>query len=145
MRMKMWLSAVILLSGVLPLQAIAQSSAPAPEAKPLQAIPYSPSLDLSDMDRSVDACVDFYKFSCGGWQKNNPIPADQANWSVYGKLATENEQFLWGILEDAAKPCPDARRYSRRSGTTLPRAWTHPPSTPKAKLHCSRCWQRSRL
>jgi endothelin-converting enzyme/putative endopeptidase len=47
--------------------------------------------------------VDFYKFSCGGWQKNNPIPADQAGWSVYAKLGNENQQFLWGILEDDAK------------------------------------------
>ena len=36
--------------------------------------------------------------------KNNPIPADQSSWSVYGKLGKENEQFLWGILEDSAKP-----------------------------------------
>jgi endothelin-converting enzyme/putative endopeptidase len=65
-------------------------------------MPYSPSLDLSDLDRGVDPCEDFYKFSCGGWQKNNPIPADQARWSVYGKLADENQQFLWGILREAA-------------------------------------------
>jgi endothelin-converting enzyme/putative endopeptidase len=75
----------------------------ATQAKPLSAMPYSPSLDLTSLDRSVDPCVDFYKFSCGGWKKNNPIPADQASWSVYGKLATENQQFLWGILEEDAK------------------------------------------
>jgi putative endopeptidase len=73
------------------------------EQKPLAAIPYSPSLDLTSLDRTADPCVDFYKFTCGGWQKNNPIPADQATWSVYGKLAIENQQFLWGILEDDAK------------------------------------------
>ncbi len=72
-------------------------------AQPLQAMPYSPSLDTTNLDRSVDPCVDFYKFSCGGWEKNNPIPADQAGWSVYAKLANENQQFLWGILEDDAK------------------------------------------
>src|SRR5579863_7326213 len=83
-------------------QNAADAKAPAPVAQPLEAIPYSPSLDLSDLDRSVDPCVDFYKFSCGGWQKNNPIPPDQASWSVYGKLANENQQFLWGILRDAA-------------------------------------------
>ena len=55
------------------------------------------------LDRTVDPCQDFYKFSCGGWQKNNPIPADQAGWSVYGKLANDNQQFLWGILEAVAK------------------------------------------
>jgi len=72
-------------------------------ARPLTAMPYSPSLDVTSMDRSVDPCVDFYKFSCGGWQKNNPIPADQAAWSVYAKLANENQQFLWGVLAEDAQ------------------------------------------
>jgi endothelin-converting enzyme/putative endopeptidase len=66
-------------------------------------MPYSPSLDVESMDRSVDPCVDFYKFSCGGWQKNNPIPADQAGWSVYAKLTNDNQQFLWGILAEDAQ------------------------------------------
>ncbi len=66
-------------------------------------MPYSPSLDVSSLDRSVDPCEDFYKFSCGGWQKKNPIPADQSSWSVYAKLGNENQQFLWGILEADAK------------------------------------------
>jgi putative endopeptidase len=69
---------------------------------PLEALPYSPVLNVTNLDRSVDPCVDFYKFSCGGWQKNNPIPADQSSWSVYAKLGYENQQFLWGILRDAA-------------------------------------------
>ncbi len=82
---------------------LAQQAVPAPSVQPLQQMPYSPSLDLTSMDRSVDPCVDFYKFTCGGWMKNNPIPADQASWSVYAKLANENQQFLWGILETDAK------------------------------------------
>src|SRR3978361_1362767 len=78
-------------------------SAQQPVAKPLTAMPYSPSLDVTSLDKSVDPCVDFYKFSCGGWIKNNPIPADQASWSVYAKLGTDNLQFLWGILDEDAK------------------------------------------
>jgi len=66
-------------------------------------MPYSPSLDLTSLDRSVDPCTDFYRFTCGGWMKNNPIPADQARWDVYSKLANDNQQFLWGILEQDAK------------------------------------------
>ena len=78
-----------------------------PKEHPLTALPYTPSLDLASMDRTADPCADFYQYVCGGWMKSNPIPPDQASWSVYGKLTEENGEFLWGILEEAAKPAAD--------------------------------------
>jgi putative endopeptidase len=78
-------------------------SAQQPAPQPLTEMPYSPSLDLTSMDRSIDPCVNFYQYTCGGWKKLNPIPADQATWDVYSKLANDNQQFLWGILEQDAK------------------------------------------
>ena len=65
-------------------------------------LPYTPSLDVTAMDRSADPCVDFYAYSCGGWQKKNPIPPDQSSWSVYGKLYEDNLVYLRGILEQAS-------------------------------------------
>jgi len=89
--------------------ALGRATTPAPSDKPerpLASMPYTPSLDPAAMDKSVDPCVDFYAYSCGGWIKENPIPPDQAHWSVYGKLADENVRFLWGALEEAAQPKP---------------------------------------
>jgi endothelin-converting enzyme/putative endopeptidase len=72
------------------------------EETPLKSLPYTPSLDVTAMDRSVDPCSDFYAFSCGGWIKANPIPADQPRWDVYRRVYTENQRFLWDLLEEAA-------------------------------------------
>ena len=68
------------------------------------------------MDRSVDPCVNFYLYSCGGWIKKNPIPPDQARWNVYSKLHQDNQMFLWGILEEAARPGPDRSPAQRQIG-----------------------------
>ena len=65
-------------------------------------LPYTPSLEPSFMDRSVDPCVDFYEYSCGGWRKMNPIPSDQSRWSVYDKLYEDNLTYLRGILEQSS-------------------------------------------
>ena len=70
------------------------------------ALPYTPSLDVNSIDKSVDPCVDFYQYSCGGWKKRNPIPPDETSWSVYGKLDEDNLNFLRGVLEQAASPKP---------------------------------------
>ncbi len=75
--------------------------AQAPKDKPLEALPYTPSLDVSSMDRSVNPCVDFYHYACGNWIRKNPIPPDQSRWDVYSKLTDDNQHYLWGLLQQA--------------------------------------------
>jgi putative endopeptidase len=81
---------------------VAAQSPSAPKSTQKPKLPYCPSLDASAMDRSVKPCVNFYKYSCGGWQKNNPIPNDETRWSVYAKLYRDNLALLRELLEQAA-------------------------------------------
>jgi putative endopeptidase len=76
-----------------------QATAPAP-AKPAPAKPL-PGLDLSSMDLSADPCTDMYKFACGKFNANHPIPADQPAVDPFYVLFNVNTQELNSILEKA--------------------------------------------
>src|SRR5262252_7585145 len=77
---------------------------------------HEPALDVTSMDRSVDPCVDFFAYSCGGWIKNNPIPADQSSWDTYSKMEDENKAQLRGILEGALAPDPNRNAVNQKIG-----------------------------
>ena len=85
-------------------------------AQPASQLPYSPSLDLTSMDRAAQPCTDFYRFSCGNWSTTNPIPKDQADWDVYKKLTFDNERYLWGLLDASAKAGPQGSAIERKLG-----------------------------
>jgi len=75
-----------------------------------------PALDVTSMDRSVDPCVDFFAYSCGGWIKRNPIPPDQSSWDTYSKMQDENLGRLRGILEAASAPDPKRNAVDQKIG-----------------------------
>ncbi|MFZ1142613.1 MAG: M13 family metallopeptidase [Candidatus Sulfotelmatobacter sp.] len=75
-----------------------------------------PALDVTSMDRSVDPCVDFFTYSCGGWIRRNPIPPDQSSWDTYSKMQDENLGRLRGILEAASAPDPKRNAVNQKIG-----------------------------
>jgi putative endopeptidase len=61
-----------------------------------------PGFDMSSMDTAVDPCNDFYRFACGRFAANHPIPADQTGVDQFYALYNVNTQSLSGILDKAA-------------------------------------------
>jgi putative endopeptidase len=59
-------------------------------------------LDTVNLDRTANACVDFYQFANGGWTAKNPVPAAYSRWGSFDELGEKNQDALTKILEKSA-------------------------------------------
>ena len=66
-------------------------------------VPKLEHFDADLVDKTLDPCNDFYKYSCSKWMSTNPIPADQVYWSTGSSLELWNEGVLRDTLEAAGK------------------------------------------
>lgn len=72
----------------------------------------SSGFDTSHMDRTADACDNFFQYANGTWVKNTQIPPSQSRWGSFGILQESNRDVLHDILENAVK-------NPAKEGTTL--------------------------
>ena len=59
--------------------------------------------DMSGLDRTVNACDNFYQFAVGNWRAQNPLPAAYSRFGRFEQVAERNRETLHAILEEASK------------------------------------------
>ncbi len=72
--------------------------------------------DSSLIDKTVNPCENFYRYSCNGWFKRNPLPPDQTSYGRFTELFELNRLHLKQILEDASKPDPNRTPNEQKIG-----------------------------
>ena len=65
-------------------------------------------IDIAALDRTANACSDFYQFACGGWMAKHPLPADRPIYGRFDELQERNNEILHQIVEKASSAPTDA-------------------------------------
>src|SRR5215212_595208 len=56
-----------------------------------------------DIDKSADACTNFFDYANGAWRKANPIPASMNRWSRRWAAGEQSKDQLRVILDEVTK------------------------------------------
>ena len=72
--------------------------------------------DPNVVDKTLDPCNSFYKYTCNKWLTSNPIPPDQVFWGTGSGLELWNENLLRETLEAANANDPKRSAVNKKIG-----------------------------
>ena len=59
----------------------------------------APALDMASLDTSVSPKEDFYQYSTGGWQKNNPLRPEFSRYGSFDAIRERTQENLNALFE----------------------------------------------
>jgi predicted metalloendopeptidase len=71
------------------------------------------ALDVAGIDRSVDACSDFYQFANKSWLAATAIPDDRARWGTMEVIDQRNEKILLATITGELRKSQKDQKYAR--------------------------------
>lgn len=75
-----------------------------------------PAINMEDLDVSVNASEDFYRYANGGWMKAHPLPEEYSRYGSFDKLQEDNDKRLHELAEELAKGQGDNSAVGRKIG-----------------------------
>lgn len=58
---------------------------------------------VANMDTGVSPGDDFFRYACGKWMKENPIPSNENSWGIWSLVQDETYSRMKQVSEEAAK------------------------------------------
>ena len=59
-------------------------------------------INLANMDTTVSAGQDFFRYACGGWNDAHPLTAEYSRYGTFDQLAENNQKQLRELIEGLA-------------------------------------------
>lgn len=84
----------------------------------------SSGIDLKNMDNSVRPQDDFFQYACGGWMKNNPLPAAYSRYGSFDVLGEDNNKRINGILTELLEKHIPQAPLNASSAISISWLWT---------------------
>lgn len=73
-------------------------------------------IQSANLDTTALPGADFYQYACGGWVKNNPIPAEYSQYGSFTILAEQNRKQIQGLIEELAGTDHEAGSVAQKIG-----------------------------
>lgn len=73
-------------------------------------------IDLANLDTTVAAGQDFYRYACGGWMKTHPLTAEYSRYGTFEMLIENNRLQLQDLIEGLASKENEAGTLAQKIG-----------------------------